>query len=300
MRYRSPRTLVLLWLLPLLAGAEPVAPMPDNDPASALLELKTRRRVDRPDGGEQIQEEAVHWEASKTAMVLCDLWDKHWCAGASRRVAEMAPRINQVVKAARARGVLIIHAPSDTMAFYEGTPERRLAQSAPPVQTRVPLQRWCGLDKEREGKLPIDDSDGGCDDQPRCTEGRPWTRQIQVIEVAPGDAVTDSAEAYYLMRQRGIENVIVLGVHTNMCVLGRPFSIRQLSYQGMNVVLMRDLTDAMYNSRMPPRVNHFAGTQLVVGHIEKHWCPTITSVDLLGGTPFRFSEDPSPEGLKTN
>ena len=30
------------------------------------------------------------------------------------------------------------------------------------------------------------------------------------------DAITDNAEAFYLMRQRGIENVIVMGVHTNM------------------------------------------------------------------------------------
>ena len=33
----------------------------------------------------------------------------------------------------------------------------------------------------------------------------------------------------------GIKNVIVLGVHTNMCVLGRPFSIRQMVYQGQNI-----------------------------------------------------------------
>ena len=49
------------------------------------------------------------------------------------------------------------------------------------------------------------------------------------------------------MRQRGIKNVIVMGVHTNMCVLGRPFSIRQMVYQGQNVVLVRDMTDTMYN-----------------------------------------------------
>jgi hypothetical protein len=53
-------------------------------------------------------------------------------------------------------------------------------------------------------------------------------------------------------------------------------------------VLMRDLTDTMYNSRMRPFVSHFQGTDLVIHHIEKHWCPTVTSADLLGGTPFRF------------
>ena len=109
-----------------------------------------------------------------------------------------------------------------------------------------------------------------------------------------GDAITDSAEGYYLMRQRGIENVIIMGVHTNMCVLGRPFGIRQLVRQGLNVALMRDMTDSMYNPKMRPQVSHIRGTELVIEHIEKYWCPTITSSDLLGGPAFRFEEDKRP------
>ncbi len=96
------------------------------------------------------------------------------------------------------------------------------------------------------------------------------------------------------MEQRGIENVIVMGVHGNMCVLGRPFAIRQMVAQGKNVLLMRDLIDTMYNSRKAPYVSHFAGTDLLVEHIEKYWCPSITSVDFLGGEPFRFRADKRP------
>jgi type 1 glutamine amidotransferase len=62
-------------------------------------------------------------------------------------------------------------------------------------------------------------------------------------------------------------------------------------YQGQNVVLVRDLTDTMYNSRMRPVVNHHTGTDLVIAHIEKHWAPTITSDQLAGGKPFRFDDD---------
>ena len=51
------------------------------------------------------------------------------------------------------------------------------------------------------------------------------------------------------------------------------------------------MTDTMYNHEMPPKVNHFAGTDLVVEHVEKYWCPTIVSTDLTGAKPFRFSED---------
>jgi len=83
-------------------------------------------------------------------------------------------------------------------------------------------------------------------------------------------------------------------VHTNMCVLGRPFAIRRLVAEEFSVALFRDMTDTMYNSRGKPFVDHFTGTDLVIEHIEKHLCPTVTSDQVLGGKPFRFSEDQRP------
>ncbi|HEX3987963.1 MAG TPA: ThuA domain-containing protein, partial [Verrucomicrobiae bacterium] len=266
-------------------------------PARAeVLTLHTRSRTETAKGsGEwRATESTVEWDSGKTAIVICDMWNQHWCKGATARVAEMAPRMNEVIQAARRRGVLIIHCPSDTMKYYENTPQRKLAQAAPKVLPKVPLKGWVGLDTEREGKLPFDDSDGGCDDEPQCKTASPWTHEIDTLKIEDGDAITDSAEAYYLIEQRGIENVIVMGVHGNMCVLGRPFAIRQMVAQGKNVVVMRDMIDTMYNSRKAPYVNHFAGTDLLVEHIEKHWCPSITSVDFLGGEPFRFRADKRP------
>jgi type 1 glutamine amidotransferase len=79
-----------------------------------------------------------------------------------------------------------------------------------------------------------------------------------------------------------------------MCVLGRPFGLRQLAKNGKNVVLMRDMTDTMYNPARWPQVSHFRGTDFIVEHIEKFICPTITSDQLLGGAPFRFKDDIRP------
>jgi type 1 glutamine amidotransferase len=51
----------------------------------------------------------------------------------------------------------------------------------------------------------------------------------------------------------------------------------------------------MYNPAKHPFVNHFRGTELVVEHIERRWCPTITSADVLGdGKPFVFAQDKRP------
>jgi nicotinamidase-related amidase len=238
---------------------------------------------------------ATDWDGSRTAIVVCDMWDDHYCRSSARRVAEMAPRMNEVLRAARTRGVLVIHCPSGCLDAYADTPQRRLARDAPPVATAIPLESWCHRDASREPDLPVK-TEQPCDDpEPIRERVRFYSRQIATLEIAPGDAITDNAEAFFLMRHRGIENVLVMGVHTNMCVLGRPFGIRQLVRQGLNVALVRDLTDSMYNPAEEPFVNHFTGNDLVCAHIERHWCPTVTSADLLGdGTVFRFSGDTRP------
>jgi hypothetical protein len=140
--------------------------------------------------------------------------------------------------------------------------------------------------------LPIDDSDGGCEDQPQCKQFKAWARQNPVIQIASGDAISDRGdEILNLLDQRGLNDVLLCGVAANMCVLGRPFGIRALKQAAKNVILVRDLTDTMYNPRMKPFVPHHRGTELVVEHIERHWCPTITSTALTGRPPFRFADD---------
>jgi hypothetical protein len=129
----------------------------------------------------------------------------------------------------------------------------------------------------------------GCDCLPRCQRLWQATHQIDLIEISQNDAITDSIQVFYVMKQYNIENVIIMGIHVNMCILGRPFGIRQMVYQGQHVLLMRDLTDSLYNSRMWPYVTHFEGTDLVIEHIEKYWCPTITSDQIIGGEPFKFN-----------
>jgi nicotinamidase-related amidase len=226
------------------------------------------------------------------------MWDDHWCQGAARRVVELAGPMNRFITAARDRGLLVIHCPSTCVDFYEGTSARERAKQAPFAKSPIELATterwgtaWCWPDKSREPELPIDDSDMGCDCDVTCKIVEPWTRQIAAIEIDHSrDAITDNGqELYNLLAQPGIENVIICGVHLNMCVLGRPFAIRQLVQLDKNVVLVRDLTDTMYNHRMKPYVDHFAGTDLVIEHIEKYWCPSIESTDLVGGKPFRFA-----------
>jgi nicotinamidase-related amidase len=276
--------------------------------AQPMLNLHLRSRTTQERGGADISEKSAAWDPKKTALIICDMWDDHWCKSAARRVTEMAGPLNEVVKQARAQGVFIIHAPSSVTAFYKDTPQRKRAQAAPFVKTPVPLAdtprwgtAWCWTDSKHEAVLPIDDSDMGCSCVgTKCPIREAWTRQIATIEIAPEDAITDHGqETWNLLAARGITNVILCGVHLNMCVLGRPFAIRQQVYLGKTVALMRDMTDTMYNPDRPPGVDHFAGTDLVVAHVERHWCPSFTSSDITGQSPFRFKEDRRPTASRS-
>jgi len=290
-------------LLALILTALAFASMtPDARAEGSQLELNLRSRPNDLKGESStpaISERKSTWDARKTAIIVVDMWDDHWCNGAAKRVSEMAVPMNQMLKIARSKGVLIIHAPSSVTAFYKDTPQRKLAASAPFVPTPITLsavERWgtCWLypDKTREPELPIDDSDMGCDCEKHCTIREAWTRENPLIEIAENDAITDNGqEAWNLLQAREIDNVILCGVHLNMCVLGRPIGIRQMVKLGKNVALMRDMTDTMYNHERKPYVDHFQGTELVIEHVEKYWCPSFLSSDITGDSPFRFKED---------
>ena len=272
----------------------------DTDSSQNKLVLIARSRAPLSDDESRfrIVQKKLEWNPSATAIIICDMWNQHWCKGATSRVAELAPRMNEIVSKARDKGVLIVHAPSGTIGFYADHPARKRAQDAPKA-ANLPkdISRWCNWINEEEKTIgyPVDHSDGGCDCEPKCKQGNPWRRQIDTIEISSEDAISDSGvEIWNLLEQRRINNVILMGVHTNMCVLGRPFGLRNMARFGKNVVLMRDLTDTMYNSRMHPFVSHFTGTDLIVEHIEKFVCPTVTSMAFTSKPKFCFSNDKRP------
>jgi nicotinamidase-related amidase len=265
-------------------GAADAPPARPKVPGKLRLQLRERKKAD---GGEfKAVERTADWEVAETAILVCDMWDDHHCKSAARRVNVMVPKMNEVLCLARDHGVQIIHAPSETMHIYEGTPYRERMKRAKAVKPPVPIERWCYLDPKREPPMPVDVSKCSCDDPVPTPSIRRWSRQHPGLDIAGFDGVSDRGdEIYNFLEQEGIKNVAIMGVHTNMCVLGRPFGIRQLVRLGKNVVLVRDLTDAMYDPRQPPYVSHARGTELVVEHIEKYWCPSVLSADLTRPVP---------------
>ena len=119
---------------------------------------------------------------------------------------------------------------------------------------------------------PLDSSDGGCD----CSQSendRSWVKQTDAIEIEETDALidgNDGASLYNICAARGIKTLLYCGVATNMCVMARGSAIVASKSNGLETLLLRDLTDTMYNPELPPYLEtHEAGTELFISFLEK-------------------------------
>jgi len=236
-----------------------------------------RQRLIYADGLRQweIWEENAGYEASETALILVDMWDQHWSTGAGRRCSVLAEKINETAIKARKKGILVVHAPSDTMEFYAGAEARKRFLSLEiPAHIPEPVAVM-------EYPQPVDSSDGGSDTRDNYAPNTiVWKRQTEKIFIDQSRDLIMGNEGdrlYAHLSSRGIKFLVYAGVHTNMCILNRTFAIKSMLRKGFRTALVRDETDAMYNPEKSPYVSHEDGTALVIAYIEKFYCPTMDS-----------------------
>ena len=267
----------------------------------------SKRTIDQISPESMRNQKQVRWDPKKTAVIVCDVWDYHHSINAVGRLEEMLPTMDRLLDHARKSGSTVIHSPSDCMPYYAQHPARLRAVEVPKNRLPSNIASWnCKIAREDHGVYPLDQSDGGEDDDPDEHKqwakkleslGRnpslPWKAQNPALSIDPScDFISDRGdEVWSILQHKQIQHVIMIGVHTNMCVLGRPFGLRQLVSNRIDVVLVRDLTDCMYNPKRWPYVDHFTGNDMMIRYIEQHVCPTITSDQILGGKPVVFAKD---------
>ena len=108
---RIPALLLLaLWVSPLTAAEKPAEPTKDvktealakrpRVPGRLSVTLRDRQKTSAGKVRERTRK--VEWTAAETAVIICDMWNGHYCLLAAQRVDAMAPRMNRVITAARA------------------------------------------------------------------------------------------------------------------------------------------------------------------------------------------------------
>jgi hypothetical protein len=113
----------------------------------------------------------------------------------------------------------------------------------------------------------------------RWVGSRRYNRENELLEIAAEDGISDNGEEIYsYFCHQKIRNVVLMGAHQHVRARS---AVRHppAGAAGMNVALARDLTDAMYDPRQRPRVSHERGTEMIIEHIERYWCPSVHSED---------------------
>jgi nicotinamidase-related amidase len=219
----------------------------------------------------------------ETVFFVMDMWDKHWCDQVNNTIQPLADKINETIKKCREKGITIIHMPADCMRLYQDFPQRKSMMNVPlKFKSRGIYQGKSHNILLHGGFFPVQMSkNGGCPCQPVCKNEITWTQQHPSIEIMENDLISDHPlEVYNFLKQNNIKNIIYAGLHANVCLLKRPLGIRKMKSKGFNCYLCRDLTDIMYDPKMPPKTTHQNALEIVLDYIELRLCPTIASESL--------------------
>lgn len=280
------RSMIWLWLglmgclVPLAVAAQPA------------LELSVQRR----DNQDQATVETARLDPSKTAVIVVDMWDRHWCKTYTARVANLVPRMNLAVTVARKLGIQVVWAPSDVVGFYADHPARKAMQATPAHPAPATI----------EFDPPPAPKGDHCEcgpDQP-CPNARVWTRQQASLVIGERDLIADcnnAQELFNLCAERGIDTLIYMGVASNMCVCYRSMGMINARRHGLRVLFVGDLVESiMANGIDPatgapdPNFTPAKGSALVQRFLEQHVAPSLESRQLLAlAAP--GSRDPRPQ-----
>lgn len=251
--------------------------------AGGEVSIELQRR-DPVDGTVIIATEKL--KAARTAVVVIDMWDRHWCRTYTQRVANMVPRMNRTLDAVRRLGIQVVFAPSDVVEFYKDYPQRKamvaIGDRPPPKKTRFePPAQPTGRDCCE------------CGPSQPCkinSFGR-WSRQHPDLRIAEGDLIGDcnnERELLNLCQTRGIDTLIYAGVASNMCVLNRKFGMNNMKQYGFKTIFISDLVQAITANGLDPATktpdfNFTAakGSALIQQYLEMHIAASFESRQLI-------------------
>jgi hypothetical protein len=223
------------------------------------------------DGKPLVREVSV--DPRKIGVIVVDPWNFHWCKSATMRVDALIPRMNRSLEACRDFGMTIMLCPTDVVDHYVGWPQREMVlamnkRSVPTLQTiqcpAPPGGRGCACGH-----------DG-------CLGNYGWDAMHPDLKIGPADLIPDTLEdVWTICQDRQLTHLIYAGVHTEVCLLGKPMGLRNLKAAGIECILARDLTDAHPDYAPERGLTPDGHTAEVVAHFEQHLAPTIMMSDEL-------------------
>ena len=237
--------------------------------AGEPIELQLQSR--EPATG-QVRVTPTQLDPSRLGVVVVDIWNWHWCKTAAARVGSFVPRLNHCLHALRGLGAQVFLCPTDVVDAYVGTPQREKALGI----DLLPLPAALSTDCPRPPNGP------GCACIERCRGNYGWNAMHPGLDIGQHDLMPNSRQALYtLAKQRDITHLLYLGVHTQVCLLGKDIGLRNMKALGFECILGRDLTDSHPDYDPTRGIDPDDLTARTVAHFERYLCSTVNLGDEL-------------------
>ncbi len=218
----------------------------------------------------------------EVALVLVDLWSKHYCRSwTERAMGIVRDRIGPVAAACRRAGIPVLHAPSQRLAdrypkssrlFREGDGERMPTYASwdsnwPPVDFVERRGEYGAFAREYS--------------PPRESWAKEYEDQGISTYVGPEEddwVVKSGPHMHRILTDLKRLHLIYAGFATNMCLLHRDYGIRAMSDRGYNTILLGDCTTAV---EAHDTVDELLVTRIFVRQIEMIHSFSISSSQFL-------------------
>jgi nicotinamidase-related amidase len=230
---------------------------PDQQPGPAgvkTIHLRPRYVRLYTDPGVELAEanyqyRTLDWDLplNEVALVCLDCWNGHYSRDTRERMEEIVrEKIAPLLAAARAKGLLVIHAPASPVAQRHPN-WVRLTQASKPQPPWPDSPAWPPAEfRQKSGRY-------AClarPPEPQDAERAAHTRQKRDFHplVRPlGDepVVLDGEELHRLCAGRKLLHLLYVGFNTNACIMLRDYGLPAMNRRGYTTILVRDGTTGM-------------------------------------------------------
>ena len=239
-----------------------------TDPKTLHLKLQTRDAKT-----DQIFTIIEDVEASHVGIVIVDPWNYHWCMTACERVSAMVPRWNHALEAARRSGMPVIWVPSDVIGAYSGYPQRERALGTELLKVPIVNEMPQAIFTAPVGKCM-------CGPGISCIVNYGHDAMNPGLILGDNDFIAGTTdEVFSILKKKGITHVIYMGLHTNMCLYGKPGALKYLWQTGLKCMVAGDINDAFTTYDPDQGYTPDKGTRQIDEDLQRAGIPLVDVVE---------------------
>lgn len=225
----------------------------------------------------------LEWEIplSQVALVLVDVWDRHYLKDTAARAEEIIQRkIRPLLGVCRGAGLQLIHAPAPDQAKKHSAWVRLVGEEElaggqqdnwPPPEFRSKSGTYAPYARPKEPR-----------DKEREALRAALTMHPDIQPEGEEVVIATGEELHRYCAQQGILFLFYLGFNTNACVLLRDYGTLEMSKRGYEIIVVRDCTTGMESLETHDGLWQTRGAVLFLEMFGKY---SVTSEELIAGLP---------------